>query len=142
MFNRILVVCDGNICRSPTVAAMLKSLCPEKSVESAGLVGLQGQDMDPNARKVAIDNGLDCAEHIARKLTSEICANHDLILVMEARQKDRIRQRCPEASGKVFLASHWNGKHDIPDPYRRGLEAFERIYPMMYQAAEAWAKKL
>ena len=53
MFNRILVVCDGNICRSPTVAAMLRELKPEKAVSSAGLVGLVGQDMEATARAVA-----------------------------------------------------------------------------------------
>ena len=53
MFNRILVVCDGNICRSPTVAAMLRDLKPEKVISSAGLVGLVGQDMEATARAVA-----------------------------------------------------------------------------------------
>ncbi len=142
MFNRILVVCDGNICRSPTLAAMLKTLRPEKQLGSAGLVGLEGHDMEATARQVARENGLECGEHVARKLTSEICANQDLILVMETRQKERLVKLFPEASGKVFLASHWNGKHNIPDPYKRGREAFERVYPMMQQAADIWASKL
>ena len=142
MFNRILVVCDGNICRSPTLAAMLNALRPEKQVSSAGLVGLEGNDMEATARQLADENGLKCGEHVARKLTSEICANQDLILVMEARQKERLVKLFPEASGKVFLASHWDGKHDIPDPYKRGRAAFERVYPMMQQVADSWARKL
>lgn len=142
MFNRILVVCDGNICRSPTVAAMLKLHRPGKNIESAGLVGLKGHDMEPTAREVALVNGLDCGEHVARKLTSELCRANDLILVMEARQKERLSLSFPEASGKSFLLTHWNGGHDIPDPFKRGREAFERIYPMMQQATLAWAAKL
>ena len=129
MFNRILVVCDGNICRSPTVAFMLQALKPEKSVASAGLVGLEGQGMESTARAVAEENGLACGEH-------------DLILVMESRQKERLSKQFPEASGKTFLLSHWNGAHDIPDPYKRGRDAFERIYPMMQAATQAWAEKL
>ena len=82
MFNRILVVCDGNICRSPTVAAMLRELKPEKAVSSAGLVGLVGQDMEATARAVAEEDGLDCGAHVARKLDSELCRDSDLILVM------------------------------------------------------------
>ncbi|MQX54389.1 arsenate reductase/protein-tyrosine-phosphatase family protein [Alcanivorax sediminis] len=142
MFNRILVVCDGNICRSPTVAFMLQVLKPEKTISSAGLIGLVGQGMEPTARAVAEDNGLVCGEHTARKLSSEICRDSDLILVMESRQKERLAQSYPEASGKTFLLSHWNGKHDIPDPYKRGRDAFERIYPMMQAATQAWSEKL
>lgn len=142
MFERILVICDGNICRSPTVAAMLSELKPGLSIASAGLIGLEGQDMDPTARDVAQQHGLECGPHIARKLTSEMCRDSDLILVMESRQKDRLSKTFPEASGKAFLLTNWNGKHDIPDPYKRGRDAFERIYPMMEAATRAWAEKL
>jgi len=142
MFERILVVCDGNICRSPTVAFMLKEMKPEKHVVSAGLVGLSGHEMEPTARAVALENGLPCGEHVASKLDSEMCLASDLILVMESRQKDRINLRFPEASGKTFLLTQWNGKHDIPDPYKRGRDAFERIYPMMRDACQIWAAKL
>lgn len=142
MFNRVLVVCDGNICRSPTVEAMLKYEKPNLKVSSAGLVGLEGQDMEPTAREVAQQHGLHCGPHTARKLTSEMCRENDLILVMESRQKDRLSQRYPEASGKTFLLTKWNGNHDIPDPYKRGRDAFERIYPMMKTATEAWVEKL
>lgn len=140
--NRILIVCDGNICRSPTVAAMLRELKPEKQISSAGLVGLVGQDMEPTARAVALDHGLDCGEHRARKLSSEICRDSDVILVMERHQKERLAKAFPEASGKTFLLTHWNGANGIPDPYKRGRDAFERIYPMMQSATQAWAKKL
>ena len=73
MFERILVICDGNICRSPTVAAMLSELKPGLSIASAGLIGLEGQDMEPTARDVAQQHGLECGPHIARKLTAK-CA--------------------------------------------------------------------
>ena len=142
MFERILVICDGNICRSPTVAAMLKQHKPALTISSAGLVGLEGQDMESTARAVAEQNGLVCGEHVARKLTSEMCRDSDLILVMERRQKERLSQKFPEASGKAFLLTHWNGKNDIPDPYKRGRDAFERIYPMMEAATRAWTDKL
>ncbi len=142
MFQRILVICDGNICRSPTVAAMLKALKPDLAISSAGLIGLEGQDIEPTARDVAEANGLECGPHVARRLTSEMCRSSDLILVMESRQKDRLSRAFPEASGKAFLLTNWNGKHDIPDPYKRGREVFERIYPMMEAATRAWVEKL
>ena len=109
MFERVLIVCDGNICRSPTVAALLRELKPGKTVSSAGLVGLVGNEMEPTARAVAEENGLECGPHTARKLDSELCRDSDLILVMESRQKERLSRVFPEASGKTFLLSHWNG---------------------------------
>ena len=83
MFERVLVVCDGNICRSPTVAAMLAALKPEKRVHSAGLVGLEGHAMDATARAVAETNGVVCGEHAGRRLTAALCRDADLILVMD-----------------------------------------------------------
>ena len=142
MFDRILTVCDGNICRSPTAAAMLRRHRPEKRVTSAGLVGLEGQDMDPVAREVAREHGLDCGEHVARKLMGAHCRDAKIILVMEARQRDALIKSYPEVSGKVFLLSHWNGGRNIPDPYRRGKDAFEQVYRLLDKAAEAWAGKL
>ncbi|ASK33616.1 low molecular weight protein-tyrosine-phosphatase [Alloalcanivorax mobilis] len=142
MFERVLVVCDGNICRSPTVAAMLAALKPEKRVHSAGLVGLEGHAMDATARAVAETNGVVCGEHAGRRLTAALCRDADLILVMETRQRDRIISEFPQASGKTFLLTHWNGGHDIPDPFQRDREVFERIYPMMRQAVDAWAAKI
>lgn len=142
MIERILIVCDGNICRSPTVAAMLRALKPAKRVESAGLIGLEGHDMDATARAVAEEQGLSCGEHQGRRLTVGLCREADLILVMETRQRDRIIEQYPQASGKTFLLTHWNGGNDIPDPFRRDKDVFERIYPMMRQAVDAWAAKI
>jgi len=142
MFDRILTVCDGNICRSPTAAALLRRLCPEKQVTSAGLVGLEGEDMDPVAREVARRNGLFCGDHVARKLRAEHCRDADVILVMESRQREALIKSYPEVSGKVFLLSHWNGARNIPDPYRRGEDAFEQVYRLIDQATKAWSGKL
>ena len=142
MFDQILVVCDGNICRSPTVAAMLAAARPEKRISSAGLVGLEGHDMEPTAREVAAARGLECGPHQARKLDRALCQDADLILVMEGRQRDRIIQQFPEASGKTFLLSHWNGGQDIPDPYRRGPAAFEHALQLIDGCIDDWLQRL
>ena len=51
-------------------------------------------------------------------------------------------QRFPMASGKTFLLSHWNGGHDIPDPYQRDRETFEHVYRLIEQASSAWLTHL
>lgn len=142
MFDRILVVCDGNICRSPTAAAMFRASAPGKSVDSAGLVALEGQDMDEMARHVAENQGLFCSAHSAVMLDRRKVGEADIVFVMESRQREKVIQLYPEASGKIFLLGHWLERKDIPDPYKRGQEAFERIYTMMRQAVDAWLVKI
>jgi len=142
MFNTILVVCDGNICRSPTAAAMLKLHCPHRDVSSAGLVGLVGHEMDGKAREVAASHGLYCPPHQGRRLDSELCGQADLVLVMERRQRDELMKLFPAGSGKVMLLSHWCGGEDIPDPYRRDRDTFEHVYQLMDRAVVAWLPRL
>lgn len=143
MFERILVVCDGNICRSPTAAAMLQRDLPAgKVVTSAGLVALVGHDMDATAREVAAAHGLSCPPHSARKLTREMCREADVILVMENRQWDRLANLAPEASGKTFLLGKWHENQEIPDPYKRSREVYEQAFELMTQGVAAWIRRL
>lgn len=141
MFERILVVCDGNICRSPTVEFMLQARS-DKTVSSAGLVGLEGRDMDATARAVAEAHGLTCPTHSGRKLSREMCQQADLILVMEQRQRDRIAQLAPEASGKTMLLGQWLGQKEVPDPYKRSHDVYEHVYELMDAAVTEWLKRL
>lgn len=145
MFNNILVVCVANICRSPTGERLLKSLLPEKSIASAG-VGCEksrmvGKPADSMAISIAQQNDLDLSGHLAQQLTSEMCNQYDLILVMEKKHIEAVTQIAPQARGKTMLFSHWAGI-DIPDPYRQSHEAFEHVYQLMHEAALAWKEKL
>lgn len=142
MFDRILVVCDGNICRSPTAAAMFMQHFPEKDISSAGLIGLAGHEMDETARQVAATHGLYCPPHQGRRLSAELCRKADLILVMERRQRDELMSQFPNGSGKVMLLGHWCGGEDIPDPYRHDKDTFEHVYQLIDQAVAAWLPRL
>lgn len=142
MFERILVVCDGNICRSPTAAALLGKLLPNRDVSSAGLAAVVGHDMDETARDVAAAHGLVCPPHQARQLDGTIAARADLVLVMEKRQRNEVMKRYPAASGKVFLLSHWDGGEDIPDPFRRDRTVFDNVYRMLEQGVQTWLGRL
>lgn len=141
MFESILVVCEGNICRSPTAAALLGRHTGSR-VESAGTAALTGHDMDPVARAVAEQHGLPCPPHRGRMLSVELCSKADLILVMERRQREYLGRLAPEASGKVLLFGKWLEEREIPDPYRRSREAYEQVYRILEEAAAAWADKL
>ncbi|WP_312268182.1 low molecular weight protein-tyrosine-phosphatase Wzb [Pseudescherichia sp.] len=142
MFNKILVVCVGNICRSPTGERLLKHYQPALTVESAGLGALVGKGADATATSVAQDNQLSLAGHNARQLTGKMCREYDLILVMEKRHIAALCEIAPEMRGKVMLFGHWDGEREIPDPYRKSREAFEAVYTLLDRSARQWAQAL
>src|SRR5690606_10182483 len=83
MFNKILVVCVGNICRSPTAERLLKNYQPNLIVESAGLGALVGKGADERATNVAQEHNLSLDGHVARQVSGRMCRDYDLILAME-----------------------------------------------------------
>jgi|SRR5690554_968978 len=150
MFNNILVVCLGNICRSPTAEFALKQKLPHKHIASAGLKACIhsngiGWDMDDSARKIAQANGLECPTHEAQKLSQQLISEYDLILVMENQHRNMIAQRYPEALSKTMLLGHWlqnTNNKDIPDPYKKSDEVFQHVYQLIDAATTAWCSKL
>ncbi|MCA3940833.1 low molecular weight phosphotyrosine protein phosphatase [Vibrio vulnificus] len=146
MFNKILVVCVGNICRSPTGERVLQKLLPNKTVASAGIAAeksrLIGKPADAMAIEVAKENDVDVENHQSQQLTSVLCSQYDLILVMEKGHMEALTQIAPEARGKTMLFGQWIGQKEIPDPYRQSKEAFVHAYQLIDEAAQAWAKKL
>lgn len=142
MFNKILVVCVGNICRSPTGQYLLKSLLPHKQIDSAGVGALVGKPADSMAKQVAKVHGVELDAHVAQQLTRELCHDYDLILVMEKKHLEAVSSIAPEARGKTMLFGQWIGGKEIPDPYRQSREAFDFAYDLLEQSAQAWSKKL
>lgn len=140
-FDSILVVCIGNICRSPTAERLLKQALPHKTISSAGISALAGHAADDTATAVADQNGVSLEGHAARQLTREMCQQHDLILVMEQKHMEAVSRIAPEVRGKTMLYGHWI-KRDIPDPYRQSREAFEFTYDLLADATQAWAQRL
>ena len=81
MFNNILVVCVGNICRSPSGERVLQTLLPSKHIASAGIGAekscLVGKPADEMATQVAAEHGVDLSNHHAQQLTSALCSQYD-----------------------------------------------------------------
>ena len=146
MFSNILVVCVGNICRSPTGERVLQQLLPNKTISSAGIAveksRLTGKSADETAKLIASEKGFSLENHQAQQLTAQLCSKQDLILVMEQGHIDALTEIVPEARGKTMLFGHWMNPVDIPDPYRQSREAFDHAYSLIEQSAQAWAKKL
>lgn len=144
MFNSILVVCAGNICRSPTGEYLLKDKLPDSDIKvsSAGLTALVGKGAEATATSIALTNNIDMSNHKGRQLNSALIAENDLILVMEERHLSDLLSQYPQARGKTFLLGKWIGDKEVPDPYRKSQEAFEHVYQLIDQACSAWVKYL
>ncbi|MFV8908115.1 protein tyrosine phosphatase [Serratia fonticola] len=142
MFNSILVVCVGNICRSPTGERLLDKYLPNKKIASAGLGALIGKSADATATEVAITHALSLNGHQAQQLTSAMCREYDLILVMEKKHIDAVCRIAPEVRGKTMLFGHWLDQREIADPYRQSREAFEFVYRLLDESAQKWAKAI
>lgn len=144
-FRRIMVLCEGNHCRSPIAEALLRaSVGPSVAVESAGLDALEGHPADEEAQRLMAERGLDIAAHRGRQLTPAMALSADLILVMDREQKAACELRIPSARGRVFLLGHWlpEPRQEIPDPFRRGPEAFRETLNHIDQSVAAWLPKL
>jgi len=144
LFNKILIVCVGNICRSPTAEQLLRNALAHSAiaVSSAGLAALRDSPLEPTALQVLEEHGHAPVSHRARQLTSAAVSDADLVLVMEQRHIGGVLSLAPEARGKVFLLGKWQYNREIMDPYRQGKPAFVHAYALIEQAAQAWAQKL
>lgn len=148
--RRILLVCVGNICRSPTAEVILRHRCQGAGtehdgrieVESAGLGALVGNPIDPLAEAVLAAHGLSGANHVARQLTAGMVEAADLVLVMEAAQRSAIQALSAPAAERTFLLGKWHGEVDIPDPYRQRLAVFRDVYWMIDKAVNSWCMHL
>ncbi|HDS9357725.1 TPA: protein tyrosine phosphatase [Enterobacter chengduensis] len=141
-FHSILVVCTGNICRSPTGERLLRQMLPHVRVDSAGTAGLTGEPADAAACQTAAKNGVSLEGHVARKTTSAMLREYDLILVMETGHIAQVTSMAPEVRGKTLFFGQWLKEKEIPDPYRKSHEAFDHVYGLMHRASQEWAKRL
>ena len=146
---RVLCVCMGNICRSPTAEAVLRELArreaPELTLEvdSAGTHGYHvGDPPDPRAVAAAARRGYDLSPLRARQFTAKDFERFDLILAMD---EDNRATMLRQGSGRVELllsyAPQW-GERNVPDPYYGGEAGFERVLDLIESAARGVIESL
>lgn len=140
----MLLVCVGNVCRSPTAEVLLQRRCQAGgiAVESAGLGALVGSPIDPLAEAVLAEHGLSGASHVARQLSASMVEAADLVLVMETAHRGAIRALSASAADRTFLLGKWHGEVEIPDPYRQRMAVFRDVYWMIDKAVNSWCMHL
>jgi protein-tyrosine phosphatase len=145
VFRRILIVCRGNICRSPTAQYLFQRRTNLRDIEvrSAGLNAVVGSPMDATSlRLLSEKNGVDGSEHRALQLVPSMLLGADLVIGMEKDHLAEMMEVAPEARGKIFLLDKWLDGRDVPDPYRRKLPVFERAHDMIVRGVDSWMRYL
>lgn len=149
MATKILMVCLGNICRSPLAEGIMRSkLSEDFIVDSAGTGGWHAGEL-PDKRSVATakSKGLDITNQRARQFKKSDFDTFDHIFVMDNSNYKDVMALAPneEAKSKVKLILNeiFPGENvDVPDPYYGGQDGFENVYNMLDQACEEIARKL
>jgi len=139
---KVLFVCTGNICRSPTAAGVFTELVRQAGledsvqVESAGTHDYHvGQPPDERAQAHARQRGYDLSALRARQVRRRDFAEFDLIVAMDRGHLEILQDNCPpEQQGKLRMLIKG---HDIPDPYYGGPEGFDRVLDMVEAACLA-----
>ncbi|MBB4866415.1 protein-tyrosine phosphatase [Pseudomonas nitritireducens] len=144
MFNQVLIVCVGNICRSPTAEHLLREAVRDSNIRlgSAGLGALVDKPLESKALATLARHGHQPPPHRARQLTQDLLQQSDLVLVMERKHLRDLTQYSPQSRGKTFLLGKWQNDREIPDPYRQGSAAFEHAYALIEEAVSSWSKYL
>ena len=138
MFKSVLVLCTGNICRSPYAEAVLKKRASGIYVDSAGLSAMVNYEADATAQAVARDRGIDMSKHKARQVTRSLIGQSDLILVMDDEHLSRLHRKYPDSRGKSFKLGKLRGDKNIVDPHLKSQSFFELVFNEIDEAVETW----
>lgn len=150
---RVLFVCMGNICRSPTAEGVFVSLVKEQAVDdqfiidSAGTHAYHiGESPDFRSQKAAMERGIELSKITARKVIFGDFEDFDYLLAMDDDNVETLMEACPgqfKHKIKYFLDYAENlDTREVPDPYYGGKYGFERVLDMIENASTGFLNSL
>lgn len=150
---KVLFVCMGNICRSPTAEGVFTHLLAEKGtkkrflIDSAGTHAYHvGEPPDARAQQTARQRGIDLSFIRARKFAIQDFEAFDYILAMDRDNLQILQQACPaEFQHKVSLFLDFapqRSEQDVPDPYYGGQNGFDHVFDLVEDASAGFYKKV
>jgi protein-tyrosine phosphatase len=150
---RVLMVCMGNICRSPTAEAVLRQKLRTLGVEdrievdSAGTHGWHaGAPPDARSQAHAALRGYDLSMLRARCLVAQDFDRHDHVLVMDDENLAHVAALCPPTRAdcvrRLMAYATRHAAREVPDPYSGGVDGFERVLDLVEDACDGLAREL
>ena len=144
--QKILFVCTGNICRSPTAEGVMRARLADAGlhahieVDSAGTHGYHvGKAPDSRTQRAAEKRGYDLSDLRARKVTREDFSRFDHVVAMDRGHMLLLREHCPaKHHHKLAMFTHT----DVPDPYYGGADGFEAVLDLIEEGTRHWITKL
>lgn len=148
--KKILVICMGNICRSPTGEAVLRAKSEQLNipvvVDSAGTIGYhQGNPPDARSKAAGEKRGYSFKGIRSRKVAANDFEEFDLILAADRDNLSDLENQCPQHLKyklKLFLEFGDSGYDEIPDPYYGGDKGFELVLDLIEEASERVLRSL
>ena len=145
--TRVLFVCMGNICRSPTAEAVFRRLAAQRGmlseleIDSAGTHGYHvGESPDARTQRAAAERKYDLSQLVARKVAPEDLDYFDVVLAMDRSNMDSLRKLCPPnrlPRLKLFMSyARQFDDDEVPDPYYGLAHDFDLVLDMIEDAAE------
>ena len=145
--TRVLFVCMGNICRSPTAEAVFRRLASQRGmlseleIDSAGTHGYHvGESPDSRTQRAAAERKYDLSSLVARKVAPEDLEYFDLVLAMDRSNMDALRKLCPAnrlSRLKLFMSyARQFDDDEVPDPYYGLAHDFDLVLDMIEDASE------
>jgi protein-tyrosine phosphatase len=145
--TKVLFVCMGNICRSPTAEGVFRKLVREAGLEDSVQIASSGthayhvgEAPDLRAQQAALKRGYDLGDLKARQITQDDFRDFDLILAMDWENLALLQQQCPRSyKHKLHLLMRFAGEHDaatVPDPYYGGPEGFNTVLDYVEDACQ------
>jgi protein-tyrosine phosphatase len=144
---RVLMVCLGNICRSPTAEGVLRhkleaaGLAQAVEIDSAGTGDWHvGHPPDARSQRHAAQRGYDLSALRARRVAEEDFERFDFILAMDQNKLADLQRLRPQGGGRARLELF--AAVEVPDPYSGGPQGFERVLDLVEAASELWTHRL
>lgn len=148
--TKVLMVCLGNICRSPLAQGILESKVDsgEVEVDSAGTAAYHvGELPDPRSIATARDHGIDLTSQRARQFVTEDFDRFDHIFVMDRSNEQNVLRLARNASDEekvhLILNETYPGENrEVPDPYYGGDQGFEHVYQLLNDASDRIVERI
>ena len=136
--RRVIVVCHGNICRSPYLQAVLQRELPDVSVTSAGFFG-SDRPVPPIAVALAAKRGVNLAQYRSRPVTHAKLHEADLVIVMDNEQANQVARMFTVARNRIVIAGDldpvFESSRSIRDPWNQSVDVFKSSFARLDRCA-------